>query len=668
MSTHTTHYRFELKTTDGEISVDLSRPFSNCWRFQVATESGELPAPGAAQRLSAALGEPEPGGAETMAVDEADLETRVDGALAIRPDGITFSCGSGSARLRLDSASFQVDLRPDEALFGLGERFDACNQRGRVVRVWSEDRWCQTEGNSYCPVPLVLSSAGYGLFLNRYEASKFDLDSEGSGRLTCSTEGTPIDVYLFIDESPSRIVRSYVDLTGHSPMPPEWAFGVHVCRHARLKEFGTKEGVREMVRRMQEGDLPWTSVILEGWTAFDADRLTELQELAAELHALGKKVLIYERCGRLAARSLGDRADSSEGVNLLTKSGIGTHNAKTRSGDDYLADTKLYNPADAPSVRESVFLDVTSSHALEWWFGEVMKPLVEEGGIEGAKIDFCEQFPENDDVALQGVSSPTGLHHFYPVYFNALMYRYFNEKRPDGGMCFSRGGGIGAQRYPVMWAGDQLREYRFLRAILVASLSSGLSGIPFMCHDLGAYMPARDPENNPEPEVFVRGAQLACFSPAMQTHGIVTRPYDFDEPIVAQYRLYSRVHYALLPYIIEQARVCCETGLPLMRHLHLSFPRDARCAQTEDQFLFGDALLVAPMLERGESRDVYLPAGQWEALASAESYDGPTTLAAYRAPLESIPVFVRKDAHSPALAQVLNEVRQLLATNEARAS
>jgi alpha-glucosidase (family GH31 glycosyl hydrolase) len=150
----------------------------------------------------------------------------------------------------------------------------------------------------------------------------------------------------------------------------------------------------------------------------------------------------------------------------------------------------------------------------------------------------------------------------------------------------------------------------------------------------------------------------------MQTHGIVTRPYEFETPIVGLYRLYSRLHYALLPYIVEQARISCETGLPLMRHLHLAYPMDPRCAQIEDQFLFGNALLVAPMLERGNTRKLYLPEGTWEALASTERYEGPRDLADYPAPLESIPVFVRKDAHSPALARIADRLQELLPTPE----
>jgi alpha-D-xyloside xylohydrolase len=105
-----------------------------------------------------------------------------------------------------------------------------------------------------------------------------------------------------------------------------------------------------------------------------------------------------------------------------------------------------------------------------------------------------------------------------------------------------------------------------------------------------------------------------------------------------------------------------------MRHLHLGFPLDPRCTQIEDQFLLGDAMLVAPMLERGNARDVYLPSGQWQALASGETHDGPTTLAAYPAPLERIPVFLREDVHSPALTEVLHRVRQLLRASEASSS
>jgi alpha-glucosidase (family GH31 glycosyl hydrolase) len=240
------------------------------------------------------------------------------------------------------------------------------------------------------------------------------------------------------------------------------------------------------------------------------------------------------------------------------------------------------------------------------------------------------------------------------------MYRYFNQYRPEGGMCFSRGGGIGAQRYPFLWAGDQLREFRFLQNILTSILSSGLSGIPFMSYDMAGYMPARDPAGNPEDVVFIRGAQMSCFSSNMQTHGTVTRPYDFAEPVRDIYRSYAKLHEALRPYLLEQAGYACKTGTPLLRHLFLYDPKDPGVLNVEDEYLLGSALLTAPVFSPAEERDIYLPKGNWRNIWDGAVYRGAGTLRAFPAPLRQIPVFLLEGNDSETIDQVLAEARGIL--------
>lgn len=227
-------------------------------------------------------------------------------------------------------------------------------------------------------------------------------------------------------------------------------------------------------------------------------------------------------------------------------------------------------------------------------------------------------------------------------------------------MCFSRGGGIGAQRYPFLWAGDQLREWKFLRTTLTGVLSSGLSGIPFMSYDMAGYRPANNPRSNAEERVFIRGAQMACFSSNMQTHGKVLRPYDFEEPIKDIYREYAKLHQALRPYLLEQAAVSCETGMPLMRHLWLYDPSDANTWGIEDEYLLGCALLVAPVLKDTARRDIYLPRGQWRNLFDGKVYEGGQTLKGFEAAFSRVPVFVLEGHSSETLDGVLEGVEGIL--------
>lgn len=646
------------------LTLRITQPDPSSWRLQSVVD-GATDDGGAGQFLA----EEFDGGAidartpvEVSSDGQGCQIAGVGGDRCVIDSSIRFYNQTGTEMTRIHRLSrsqnaFTVNghLMDHERLYGTGERFNRINQRGKIVDIWAVDKWCQTEGNSYVPVPLVISSAGYGLFLNRFEASRFDLGSSKKDEWSFVQHDAPLDLYVFAG-TPAQIVGRYVDLTGHPPVPADWTFGIHVCRHVREQEFSSVDGIRAMMRKMAEHDLPWHSVIIEGWDAYNKETYDDLQVISDEVHAADRKVLIYQACGRIG-HWLSQHDDEFYEAQMGARP---EYFVRDSAGNTRHADTDIYNPLDAPQKTTSSYVDITDPAAWEWWRGTVSDPLHKEIGIDGAKIDFCEQFPEITDLVFADGSSPKGKHHAYPVVFNTRMYNYYCDQRPDGGMCFSRGGGIGAQRYPMMWAGDQKREWTSLKAILNASLSAGLCGIPFMCHDLAGYIPASDPEASVEADVFVRGTQLACFSPNMQTHGKVTRPYDFDEQTISIYRLYSNIHCLLIPYLVEQAGIARENGLPLMRHLVLEFPHDERVYDVEDQYLLGDSLLVAPILDESDNRPVYIPEGTWDPLFSGESVTGPLRMSTCRASRNQIPVFVRQTLR-PLLADIIEKIQSAAA-------
>ena len=531
----------------------------------------------------------------------------------------------------LDNHSLRVDgpLHDGEYIYGLGQRFNGVNQRNRVVRIWAEDRWNQIEDNSYVPIPFFLSTRGYGLFLNRFERSIFDLGATDANTWFLITESPWLDLYLFFAASPKKIVGDFNRICGGTPIPPSWSFTPWVSRHLRLRELSSVNGVRTVVEKMQACDLPWGVIILEGWETYDVEKYDDLKTIVAELHAKGKKVLLYHTMGRLEQKFWPSQNARVE------------YFVRDKQNNPRIKEAPHFNYMDAPNRKESCFIDITSQRAITWWKEQVWGRLLDDIGIDGSKIDFEEQFPEDDGLRFESSISPKGMHQYYPVKYNTMMYRLFQERRPQGGICWCRGGGIGAQRYPFIWCGDQTREFSRLRAIVSAILSSGFSGIPFMGHDLGGYMPARKGISDNEDEVFVRGTQLACFSPVMQFHGTAKPPYDFPQPIIDIYRFYSKLRYILLPYLKEQAEISCKTGLPLMRHLYLEYPDDPEVRDIEDEYMLGEQMLVAPVLDSSTARDIYLPAGKWQSLWNDQIYIGPTLLKAYPSPLDRIPVFLR---------------------------
>lgn len=656
-------YKFDF-THAGE-SYRLEVPFDGAFRLRVLKD-GEA-ALGACETLATDMGEEVILTAEELSVTEEDGVVSIlcedsEARLTKEPFSLAFLYdGEEKCRLTsLDARGFVSPLSEGTPIFGTGERFNVANQRGKLIDLYSIDRWCQTEGNSYVPIPLVLTRDGYAFFINRYERMMLDLDSKGDGLFSAEIlEEGALDLYVFLTDDPAEVLYNYAHLSGFSPVVPEWAYGIHVSRHGGLREFGSLQGVLEMAQKMDEFDLPWDVAILEGWEPYDYLGIEDLKKLNDYLTLKGKRYILYQSCGRyLEYKNKHARPAELEEITDI-RDDYAVSDALT--GEVMLPDINIENPADAPNARIFRWLDTTNPDARKQWFEGVWAMFAKECGCAGAKMDFCEQFPGNRPLTFHDGRSISGTHHWYPVYLNAMTFRNFNEKRDgDGAMLFARGGAIGAQRYPIMWAGDQLREWRFLPAMLRGVLTAGLSGVPFMAYDLGGYLASRDPDNNPDTEIFLRGAEMACFSVCMQTHGKVRRPYDFEEETIDVYRLYCNLHEALVPYLYEQGKVATTSGMPLMRHLFLTHPDDETVYAIDDEYFLGEALLCAPVLDGKTSRDIYLPDGEYVGLFDGKDYVGGTWLYDYDCPLTQTPVFVKKEHLSDVLDTCLGEAREMI--------
>ena len=624
------------------------------WRLISPSENG-FDRMGASQILSRDLGEDYDKTPAPVVTDNNGTGLKVTGSdgtyVCIDQSAIEIFNSKGNCirkitDIRTDSGSSAVTLHAfhDERFYGTGERFDTVDQRGRKLTLYAVDRWCQTKGNSYIPIPVLVSSHSDIIFMNRYECSVFDICSSDKNSIIIDQKYAPVDLYFFISDSVKDNISAYCRLTGFAPKPPEWAFGTFVCRYH--PEFSDKYGVFAMMESMEKNGFPWSAVILEGFGAFNKDNLSELREICEKVHAAGKKVMIYERCGRFP----------EDAVRLA---GLDDSYAVASDKGVLLEETVSNNMIDNFSRKKMKCIDITSRRSLSKW-EELMNIYVKDMGVEGAKIDFCEQFPDRPDIKFSDDRNPMSAHHWYPTLYNILQHRLFMT-RPEGGINYSRGGGIGAQRYPFVWAGDQRREFFFLKPVLRAVLSLGLSGVPFVSWDMAGYQPSFNPvDRRHENRVFIRGLEFSAFSPNMQTHGKVKRPYDFDEHTKAVYRAYSNLHECMIPYISEQAEISCKTGLPVMRHLFLYDSSDKKCFDTEDEYMFGEALLVAPVLNRRNFRNVYLPKGQWTNIFDGRTYEGGRTILNNKVPLEMIPVFILADSGPSCIDNVLEKASPII--------
>ncbi|MBQ7335054.1 MAG: glycoside hydrolase family 31 protein [Clostridia bacterium] len=607
----------------------LSFTGNSGWRIQTKhTECDEFNDIGASQRLSLSLGENPVLNLEKVTYTEDDKQLTVkapDGSYAViylNDFAIDFYTAGGElANTVLDllddgtNSTIKTELTASEAIYGTGERYNTANQRGKSITMYTYDTYDKIHQN-YMTIPLYCSSRGSGIFVNRYEYMVSDIGKSNSSVLSTKITDSVMDAYIFTTEQISDVIYGYSALSGFAEMPEEWTYGMLLCRLD--SELGSKAGVLAMAQKMEQYDLPWTGVIMEGLGVYNSSKTNELKEVCEYLHAMGKKVLVYIRVGDPASGMSGFISD----YYLTSTKPDGSEITKipwVKSG--------TFNPDTEGSSGEWAYLDITNPDAVDWYFGYLWNHLSNEVGVDGAKIDFAEFLPETSALNYYDENTETlGSHHWYATNFCSRFWEMISSK-PDGGMCFSRGGGIGSQRNPYMWAGDQARQYDRIQWQLTNMLSSGLSGVPFMSYDMAGYQYVNKQKIDIDKEapIFIRSTQYSAFTICLQTHGRVRRSYDFADlgyPATTNiYRAYTKLHELLTPYITEYSEEACKTAMPLTRHLVLHWQNDENVYDIDDEYMFGDAFLVAPELKGKTQRDIYLPEGEWADLNTAYIYE-----------------------------------------------
>ena len=469
-------------------------------------------------------------------------------------------------------------------------------------------------------------------------------------------------------------------------------------------------GTIYIVESLIEAGMRPTGVILEGvqWynMATDAAQWGNLKKYVDYLDSQNIKTLVYTSLGYVTGSGMGKnfKQEYKLSVNLWeydTVKGEKTDKLIAQNVTNIPKSDRTDNP-DTTSNGSQVYLDITNPAAMKWYVDTVWQEMIELG-IDGVKIDFCESVPNQgyyEEIYINkekksgyleynwydpSVFENTEVHHAYPSYFVSQFYKAMEEKaaQRDGDTGFvliTRGGSIGAQRNPYMWAGDQSRIFRNLSTQLAAVINSGISGIPFMTYDMGGYAYAgsayhyyggqlqtiSDAQGNfylkdqqaaeeYESEIFVRALQFTTFGNMIQTHGYVRHVYHMTEEAQTIAALYAALHEELADYLQEMSQIACDTGMPMIRHMILEYQDDAKVADVDDQFMYGDALLVAPILtcetkwEGGKmsldyastiTRKVYLPAGEWVDLNTGETIVSTGETITVDANLAQIPLYL----------------------------
>jgi len=254
-------------------------------------------------------------------------------------------------------------------------------------------------------------------------------------------------------------------------------------------------------------------------------------------------------------------------------------------------------------VPPSGLIDFTNPEAYAW-YREAHRPLF-EAGADAMKTDFGEQVPPA--ARAHNGDSGARLHNVYPLLYNRCVYEASERFAPGGAVVWGRSGWTGSQCYPVQWGGDPQADWEGLAASIRGGLSWGMSGGAFYSHDIGGFF-----GETPDPELYVRWTQAGVMCSHTRFHGTTPRePWHFGEEALRIVRAWLGWRYRLLPYLESCAMAARDTGLPVMRAMPFEFPEDPLAASFDEQYMFGPAMLVAPVVRAGGLVRVYLPPGGW---------------------------------------------------------
>lgn len=411
------------------------------------------------------------------------------------------------------------------------------------------------------------------------------------------------------------------------PLPP-W-----ILSGAVVGVQGGTDRARETYESLEALNTPVAAMWLQDWvgqreTSFgqqlwwnwelDEDRYPGWDGLVDDLRDDDVRVMTYVNPFLVDASGKSDHQR-----NLFAEAEREGYLVKDRTGGPYMIETTDFSAA---------LVDLTNP-AARAWMREVIQDNLVENGASGWMADFGEGLPY--DAVLHSGESPRTYHNRYAEDWARLNREVVEgSERPEDLVFFTRSGYTRSPEHSTLfWLGDQLVSWDSrdgIKTAVTGMLSSGLSGYSLQHSDIGGYTAISHPlkDYHRSRELQMRWTELAAFTTVFRTHE-GNRPdanhqfYSDDETLRHFSRL-AKVYAAWEPYRKDLVREASETGLPVVRHPFIHYPRDPEVYGLREQFMVGSELMVAPVLDPGTSSvDLYLPAGRWVHLWTGEAYGSP---------------------------------------------
>ncbi len=591
----------------------------------------------------------------------ADLTTTPIDATSVQADAVGDASSTRALHLVVpaqpdDTALLSLSLAADGSFVtGLGEQFAHVSASGHVTPLFLtlSGAWESGTNEAHVPVPLLVSSAGWGVFVASREAGAFDVGATDASTVRATFEGRTLDVWFFVDPDPLAVVARFARLAGLPRRLPRWALSLIHWRH-----WASADDAISIATQYRQRHIPTSALWFDdGWqTGVDTfatapSVVGDAQATMAELAALGYRVMAWSAPYLQPPGA----SPATEAEQLYAQAQQGGWLVQDGSGHPYAT-------LAGPGASGYGVVDFTSAGARGFWEGLVARAT--RSGIVGFKCDYGEDFIPNilgqrDVIAFaDGTTSRTA--RLFPLEEHATYHAVLDEAFPgDGALIVRASTWGGAQQADIVWPGDLDPGFEHqgdalpgggvavggLPAVVVAAQTLAASGFPAFGSDTAGY------RHDPTRESTLRWMEHTALSVVMQVYEDGSRlPWSYDDAAGAEYQAMATLHQQLEPYNAVLMNAAQSAGTPPIRALPLAYPGDrAGWAHADEEYLLGPDLLVAPVLQAGAtSANVHLPPGTWVHWWSDHVYAGPADVTV-DAPLGSPPLFARAGGLVPML-------------------
>lgn len=540
------------------------------------------------------------------------------------------SCGNATTKEETNErATISFKCQADECFVGTGERFRKMDLSGQTFQMKNQDGQGVNNRRCYKNIPFYMSSRMYGVFYHTSDYCKLSLADHSSRSVQFMCDRATIDAFLIGGKTPEEILHNYRKLTGFPSMPPLWSYGIWM---SRMTYFSTKE-VNDICDHLRKEHYPCDVIHLDtGWFRtdwlcewkFNPERFPDPKGFIQNLKKKGFRVSLWQLPYVAKGAEQLEEAKANQFIAPLLKE-------QASEGSNFSA------------LDYAGTIDFTYDKAVEWYKNKLLKPLLDMG-VTCIKTDFGENI--HLDAIYHGMT-PEQLNNLYALLYQKAAFEITKEVTGDG-IIWARAAWAGCQRFPLHWGGDSASSWDGMAGSLKGGLHFGLSGFAFWSHDVPGFHSIPDFMNSPiNPQVYVRWTQFGVFTSHIRYHGTCKRePWHYPEiaPIIKRW---WKLRYRLIPYIIQQSEMACQSGLPIVQALIFHHPNDRQCWHIDDEYYFGNEFLVCPVMNDKGIRDIYLPDGEWINFFTGERMEGGKWYDAVKTPLDLMPVFVHPNATIP---------------------